>query len=77
MALMIAAACAGAWLGAGFVAGFLVADVQLGMGTALFGAATIMLLQLLNLVPGGGTALALDRRASSRSASAATSSSAR
>jgi uncharacterized membrane protein YfcA len=29
------------------------------MGSALFGAAAIMLLQLLNLVPGGGTALAL------------------
>jgi hypothetical protein len=34
--------------------------VQIGMGTALFGAASIMLLQLLGLAPGGGTALALD-----------------
>jgi uncharacterized membrane protein YfcA len=60
MALMIAAACAGAWLGAGFVAGLPRRGVQIGMGTALFGAATIMLLQLVGAVPGGGTALALD-----------------
>lgn len=60
MALMIAAACAGAFFGAGLVAGLPRRGVQIGMGAALFGAATIMLLQLLNLVPGGGTALALD-----------------
>jgi len=59
MALMIAAACAGAWLGAGLVAGLPRRGVQIGMGTALFGAATIMLLQLVGAVPGGGTALAL------------------
>jgi uncharacterized membrane protein YfcA len=58
--LMIAAACAGAWLGAGFVAGLPRRNVQIGMGTALLGAATIMLLQLMNWVPGGGTALALN-----------------
>jgi uncharacterized membrane protein YfcA len=60
MALMIAAACAGAWLGAGFVAGLPRRGVQIGMGSALFGAATIMLLQLVGAVPGGGTALALE-----------------
>jgi uncharacterized membrane protein YfcA len=60
MALMIAAACAGAWLGAGLVAGLPRRGVQIGMGTALIGAATIMLLQLVGAVPGGGTALALD-----------------
>ncbi|HYU79234.1 MAG TPA: hypothetical protein VEK56_09620 [Vicinamibacterales bacterium] len=59
MALMIAAAAAGAWLGAGIVGGWPRRKVQLGMGTALYGAATIMLLQVLNLFPGGGTALAL------------------
>ena len=58
--LMIAAACAGAWLGAGIVAGLPRRNVQIGMGLALLGAVTIMLLQLLSLVPGGGTALALD-----------------
>ncbi len=60
MALMIAAACGGAWLGAGLVAGLPRRGVQIGMGSALFGAATIMLLQLVGAVPGGGTALALD-----------------
>ncbi len=58
--LMIAAACAGAWLGAGIVAGMPRRNVQIGMGLALFGAATIMFLQLMGLVPGGGTALALE-----------------
>jgi uncharacterized membrane protein YfcA len=58
--LLIAAACAGAWLGAGLVAGMPRRGVQIGMGLALYGAASIMLMQLLGLVPGGGTALALD-----------------
>lgn len=55
---MIGAACAGAWLGAGLVAGFSRRKVQLGMGTALMGAAVVVLAQLLDLVP-GGTALEL------------------
>jgi uncharacterized membrane protein YfcA len=59
LALMIGAACAGAFFGAGIVAGWPRRNVQIGMGAALFGAATIMLLQLMNLVPGGGNALAL------------------
>jgi uncharacterized membrane protein YfcA len=59
LALMIGAACAGAFFGAGIVAGWPRRNVQIGMGLALFGAATIMLLQLMNLVPGGGSALAL------------------
>ncbi len=58
--LMISAACAGAWLGAGFVAGLPRRKVQIGMGLALLGAASIMLFQLMNWVPGGGTALALE-----------------
>src|ERR687898_2238813 len=53
LAFMIAAACAGAWLGAGIVAGFSRRKVQLGMGTALLGAAVIVLAQLFNLAPGG------------------------
>jgi uncharacterized membrane protein YfcA len=56
--LLIAAACAGAWLGAGIVAGFSRRKVQVGMGTALLGAAVIVLAQLLNIVP-AGDALAL------------------
>jgi uncharacterized membrane protein YfcA len=59
MALLIAAACGGSWLGAGVVSGLPRRSVQIGMGAALFGAATIMLLQLVGAVPGGGTALAL------------------
>jgi uncharacterized membrane protein YfcA len=57
--LMIVAACAGAWLGAGIVVHWPRRRIQLGMGIALLGAAAIMLLTLLNLVPGGGDALGL------------------
>lgn len=56
--LMIAAACAGAWLGAAIVAGMSRRKVQLGMGYALLGASVVVLAQLLNLAP-GGEALAL------------------
>jgi uncharacterized membrane protein YfcA len=58
LAFMIAAACAGAWLGAGVVSGFSRRKVQIGMGTALLGASLIVLAQILNLAP-GGEALAL------------------
>lgn len=53
LALMIAAACAGAWLGAGVVAGFSRRKVQLGMGYALLGASLVVLAQILDLAPGG------------------------
>jgi uncharacterized membrane protein YfcA len=59
LALMIAAACAGAWLGAGIVAGMSRRTVQIGMGSALLGASVIVLAQLFNLAP-GGNAIALD-----------------
>jgi uncharacterized membrane protein YfcA len=55
---LIGAACAGAWLGAGVVAGFSRRNVQIGMGTALLGASLVVLAQLLNIVP-AGTALGL------------------
>ena len=58
LVLMIAAACAGAWLGAGVVAGFSRRKIQLGMGTALLFASIVVLAQLLNVTP-GGEALAL------------------
>jgi uncharacterized membrane protein YfcA len=58
LVMMIGAACAGAWFGAGIVAGFSRRTVQIGMGSALLFAATIVLAQLLNVVP-GGTALGL------------------
>lgn len=53
LAVMIAAACAGAWLGAGVVAGFSRRKVQLGMGSALLFLAVVVLAQLFNWVPGG------------------------
>ena len=57
--LMIAASVLGAWLGAGVVAGWPRARIQVGMGTALLVAAAIMLGAILNVLPGGGTALGL------------------
>ena len=60
LALMILAAVSGSWLGAGIVAGLPRRQIQIGMGLALLGAAALMALTALNLVPGGGTALALD-----------------
>src|SRR5918994_6834222 len=45
MFFMIFAACVGAWMGAGIVGGWPRRNVQIGMGIALLGAASIMLLQ--------------------------------
>jgi uncharacterized membrane protein YfcA len=54
---MIAAAVLGAWLGAGVVAHWPRRKVQIGMGFALLGAATLMLMTQFELFPGGGEAL--------------------
>ena len=59
LVLMIVAASIGAWFGAGVVVHWPRRRIQIGMGIALFGAATLMLLQQLNLFPGGGVALEL------------------
>jgi len=59
LVLMITAACAGAWLGVGFVVHWPRRKIQIGMGIALLGAATVFLMQALNLVPGGGDTLGL------------------
>lgn len=59
LVLMIAAACLGAWLGAGFIVHWSRRKIQIGMGFALAGAATVMLLQQLNLFPAGGATLDL------------------
>src|SRR5687768_16207677 len=48
---IIGAAVAGAWLGAGIVAGLRRRQVQIGMGFALLGAATLMLLSLTGVGP--------------------------
>jgi uncharacterized membrane protein YfcA len=56
---MIAAAVAGAWLGAGVVARWSRPRVQIGMGTALLASAALMLMTQLGLVPLGGEAVGL------------------
>jgi uncharacterized membrane protein YfcA len=58
--LMIAASVLGAWLGAGVVARWPRRRIQVGMGTLLLVGATILVLQLRKLAPGGGDALGLD-----------------
>ena len=54
---IIGAAVVGAWLGAGVVAGLPRRQVQIGMGFALIGAATLMLLSLTGIGPAPGLAL--------------------
>ncbi len=54
---MIAAAVAGAWLGAGIVAGWPKRKVQIGMGGALLAAATFFTMTNLGLFPAGSNAL--------------------
>lgn len=60
LALLIAAAVAGSWLGAGFVSRLPRRQIQAGMGMALLGAAVLMALTALHALPGGGTALRLE-----------------
>jgi uncharacterized membrane protein YfcA len=59
LVLMIVAASLGAWVGAGVVVHWPRHRIQIGMGVALMGVATLMFLQLLNMFPGGGVALEL------------------
>jgi uncharacterized membrane protein YfcA len=59
LVLMIVAASAGSWLGAGVVVHWPRRKIQIGMGIALMGAAALMLMALFNRVPGGGDTLAL------------------
>ena len=54
---MIAAAVAGAWLGAGIVAGWPKRNVQLGMGFALLAAAIFFTMRNLGLFPAGANAI--------------------
>ena len=60
LVLLIAASVVGSYLGARQVARFPRRAVQLGMGTALLLAASVMLAGLLGLVPAGADRLALD-----------------
>ena len=59
LALMIATALAGGWLGAGVVSQLPRRPIQVGMGIALLVAALFMVLSQLGLMPGGGAALSL------------------
>jgi uncharacterized membrane protein YfcA len=59
LALMIVAAVAGSWLGAGMVARWPKRYIQIGMGLALLGAAGLMLMTALDLFPSGGETLGL------------------
>jgi uncharacterized membrane protein YfcA len=59
LALMIAAAMAGSWLGAGVVVHWPRRTIQIGMGLALLGAAVLMLMTALDLFPRGGDTLGL------------------
>src|SRR5438105_15105566 len=56
---MIAAGMAGSWLGAGVVIAWPRRKIQIGMGLALLGAATMMLLTSLSLLPKGGDTFGL------------------
>ena len=57
--LMIVAASIGSWVGVGVVVHWPRRKIQIGMGVALLGAAVLMLMTQLNVVPGGGDALGL------------------
>jgi uncharacterized membrane protein YfcA len=59
LVLMIAAAVAGAWLGAGVVARWPRRKIQIGMGTALLAAAAFLAMTQLKLFPAGGVTLSL------------------
>jgi len=57
--LIIAASVLGAWVGAPVVARWPRRTIQIGLGSALIGAAALMLMSQLGLMPIGGNALAL------------------
>jgi len=59
LVLMIAAAMAGSWLGAGVVIRWPRRKIQIGMGLALLGAATMMFLKAIAFLPSGGDTLGL------------------
>ena len=59
LALLIAAAVGGSWIGAAIVSRMPKAAIQRGMGIALLLAAVLMVMTALNRMPGGGEATAL------------------
>jgi uncharacterized membrane protein YfcA len=56
---LIGAAVAGSWFGAGIVSGLSRQRIQFGMGLALLGAAVLLAMKALEVLPGGGNALEL------------------
>jgi uncharacterized membrane protein YfcA len=60
LVMMIAAAVAGSWLGAGVVSGWPRRNIQIGMGFALLAAATLFLMQIFEIAPPGGNTLSLE-----------------
>jgi uncharacterized membrane protein YfcA len=62
LVLMIGAAVAGAWLGAGVVARWPTRKIQVALGAALLGAAGLLIGQLFDLFPRGGDTLGLHGR---------------
>jgi len=60
LVLMIGAAVAGSWLGAGYVSHWPRRRIQIGMGVLLFAAAGIMVARVTGFMPGGGEALGLE-----------------
>ena len=59
LTLMIGAAVLGSYLGATVVSGWPRRNIQIGMGLALLVAASLFLLTIFGVAPGGGEALAL------------------
>jgi uncharacterized membrane protein YfcA len=59
LVLMIGAAVAGAWLGAGVVARLPRQKVQLGMGLALLATAALLVARVVKILPAGGHAVDL------------------
>jgi uncharacterized membrane protein YfcA len=59
LALLIAAAVAGSWIGAAIVAGMPRRGIQQGMGIALLVASVLVALSAMGRLPGGGEALGL------------------
>lgn len=60
LVMMIAAAVAGSWFGAGIVSGWPRRNIQIGMGFALLAAATLFLMQIFEIAPPGGNTLSLE-----------------
>lgn len=56
---MIAAAVAGSWFGAGVIVHWPRRKIQIAMGVALLGAAAILAIKVMGLIPSGGQTLEL------------------